>query len=98
MKAGDIVLLKALNPKMSSVSVSWETPPLEDGWDEGLPEISNEKWYPTGTPAMFIRVGTRQPRPSGATWSVVWILVEGRLGWVWDEEIEPVEGSSQEKQ
>jgi len=37
-------------------------------------------WVPSGTPAYVVNSEERQ----------IWIMVKGRLGWLWEDEIRPI--------
>ena len=90
MKSGDLVVLKSIHPRMERVAVSWGPGPGSDGPPELL-EVSNEGFYPVGTLAVFIRADSSStPRPNGMSWRAVWIMIDGRIGWVWEEEVAPM--------
>lgn len=79
MKPGDLVLLKAGSISAGGVEVSW-TPPGA-GW-VGVTH------FDTGTPALLLQTDEVEfPR---ARRSVSFILIGGRMGWVWPEEVEPL--------
>jgi hypothetical protein len=85
MKSGDLVVLKSMYPKMERVAVSWGPGP----GSEYSPELLEaEGFYPTGTLAVFIRADSSSTAlPDGISWRAAWIMIEGRIGWVWAEEV-----------
>jgi hypothetical protein len=87
MKSGDLVVLNSMYPMMERVAVSWGPGPGSEDSPELL-EVSNEGFYPAGTLAVFIRADSSStPRPNGMSWRAAWIMIDGRIGWVWEEEI-----------
>ena len=82
MKPGDLVRLKGENISLTSVAVSW-TPPGEGGPDEVTP-------FDTGTPALLLRADEVEFLLRKERRSVFFILIEGRVGWVWPQELEPL--------
>ena len=79
MKPGDLVRLKTTWLGGGGVEVSW-TPPGA-GW-VGVTH------FDTGTPALLLQTDEVEfPR---ARRHVSFILIGGRMGWVWPEEVEPL--------
>lgn len=57
--------------------------------EEGGEELaSSNRYIATGTLAVYLKKKKRAPDPA------VVILVNGRLGWVWKNEIKPVTGAT----
>lgn len=90
MKPGDLVLLKAGSISAGGVAVSW-TPP-----GGGALDVTR---FDTGTPALLLQTDEvdfrKDPhRPDRglkyARHSVSFILIGGRMGWVWPGELEPL--------
>lgn len=83
MKPGDLVRLKQ-TPMITSdgVCVSFSRPVVGGDDVEGSEE--DEASYPVGTAAVFLDTKQR----AGMKWNISWILLEGRVGWVWEEELE----------
>ena len=87
MKPGDLVLLRAACPTSNLTTVRWMLPgTLSDG------DYSSE--FPGGTPALFLGYGVLEAHRSTFSAAAyradkrVWILIGGRRGWVWDDELE----------
>ena len=79
MKPGDLVRLKTTWLGAGGVAVSW-TPPGA-GW-VGVTR------FDTGTPALLLQTDEVEfPR---ARRRVSFILIGGRMGWVWPGELEPL--------
>ena len=64
------------------VRVSFSRPVV--GGDDQEGSEDDEMPYPVGTAAVFLDTKQR----AGMKWNISWILIEGRVGWVWEEEIE----------
>lgn len=68
------------------VRVSFSRPAVGDADDvEGSED--DEAPYPVGTVAVFLDTKQR----TGMKWNISWILLEGRVGWVWEEELEEMQ-------
>lgn len=83
MKPGDLVRLRAPLRDRDRVAVSW-TP----AWlyaTTGAIDISH---FDTGTPALLLQ--TDDVEFQDGKRSVSSILIEGRMGWVWPRELEPL--------
>ena len=88
MKPGDLVCLKAMTPSSSAdVVVSWTRPLGTEDEIFPLDENNSEKTYPVGTVVVFLQKSEKQMKKKDFDWSFSWILVEGQVGWVWDEEL-----------
>jgi hypothetical protein len=86
MKPGDLVRLK--QTPMSTregVRVSFSRPVV--GGDDVEGSEDDEAPYPVGTVAVFLDTKQR----TGMKWNISWILLEGRVGWVWEEELEEMQ-------
>lgn len=81
MKPGDLVRLKAGGTSAWSVAVSW-TPP----GDAAL-EVTR---FDTGTPALLLQTDEIEFGHRRRRHSVSFILIGGRMGWVWPGELEPL--------
>jgi len=79
VKPGDLVRLKATWDGAGGVAVSW-TPP-GSGW-VGVTH------FDTGTPALLLQ--TDEVEFQRAMRRVSFILIGGRMGWVWPGELEPL--------
>lgn len=83
MKPGDLVKLVNSRGRLSmgiGVAVSWNV----SGRGEHLPTS-----FPEGTAAVFLRADSVEYRCFKLV-SASFILIEGRVGWVWPEELEPL--------
>ena len=87
MKPGDLVRLKhTMMSTWEGVRVSFSRPAVGDADDvEGSED--DEAPYPVGTVAVFLDTKQR----TGMKWNISWILLEGRVGWVWEEELEEMQ-------
>jgi hypothetical protein len=81
VKPGDLVRLKAGFPTATGVAVSW-TPPGGGALDV--------KRFDTGTPALLLQTDEVEFLIRKERRSVSFILIEGRMGWVWPQELEPL--------
>lgn len=87
MKPGDLVRLKHTQmATIEGVRVSFSRPLVGEG-DVVEGSEDDEKPYPAGTAAVFL--GTKQR--TGMKWNISWVLIEGRVGWVWEEELEELQ-------
>ena len=89
MKPGDLVRLKrALGSNADDVCVSFSRPvwvvPGPGGAGDVEGSEDDESFYPVGTVAVFLDTKQR----AGMKWNISFILLEGRVGWVWEEELE----------
>jgi hypothetical protein len=77
MKPGDLVKLTNYSPSLVTwgVKVSW--------WDA---QQEREGVFDPGTPCVFLG---SSPSPSGEH-TVSAVLIRGRVGWVWPEELDPL--------
>ena len=78
MKPGDLAKLTNYSPAPGAswrVAVSW--------WD---PQQEREGVFDPGTPCVFLGSA---PSPSGEH-RVSSVLIRGRVGWVWPEELDPL--------
>ena len=82
MKPGDLVRLKAGFPSAWSVEVSW-TPPA------GALALEVTR-FDTGTPALLLQTDEVEFLIRKERRSVSFILIDGRVGWVWPQELEPL--------
>lgn len=90
MKPGDLVRLKPMQTATGlhiqtatgDIVVSWSRPVVGAGDVEESED--DETLYPVGTVAVFLDTKQR----AGMQWNISWILLEGRVGWVWEEELE----------
>jgi hypothetical protein len=79
MKPGDLVKLANYSPAPGvtwGVKVSW--------WD--AQQEREEVVFDPGTPCVFLG---SSPSPSG-DYTVSSVLIRGRVGWVWPEELDPL--------
>lgn len=67
------------------VRVSFSRPVVGGDGVEGFED--DEASYPVGTAAVFLDTKQR----TGMHWNISWILLEGRVGWVWEEELEEMQ-------
>ena len=83
MKPGDLVRLKGgCLRTVTGVAVSWTPPP----W--GALEVIH---FDTDTPALLLQTDEVEfPAPWRGRHSVAFILIEGRVGWVWSVYLEVV--------
>ena len=81
MKPGDLVRLKAGISSAAGVAVSW-TPPAATAL-----EVTR---FDTGTPALLLQTDEVEFRIRKERRSVSFILIGGRMGWVWPQELEPL--------
>ena len=80
MKPGDLVRLKAgWLPTATGVAVSWGPP------GGGALEVTR---FDTETPALLLQTDEVEFRKDHH--SVAFILIGGRMGWVWPQELEPL--------
>ena len=86
LKSGDLVRLRQGSTgggrKERPVIVSWEDPADRNFFSDNRNEVS----FPVGTLATLIEI----KEYSRLDLQVAWVLIEGRMGWVWEEEIEPI--------
>lgn len=80
MKPGDLVRLKATWLGAGGVAVSW-TPP-----GGGALDVTH---FDTGTPALLLQTDEVEFQRSPKR-AVSFILIGGRMGWVWPGELEPL--------
>lgn len=81
MKPGDLVLLRAYRRASAPIDVRWMLP--------GSLSVGNySSEFPGGTPALFLGYGDLEAGRQLAEGQRVWILIGGRRGWVWDDELE----------
>jgi hypothetical protein len=81
VKPGDLVRLKAGWVYAAGVAVSW-TPP-----GGGALEVTR---FDTGTPALLLQTDEIEFLIRKERRSVSFILIGGRMGWVWPQELEPL--------
>jgi len=79
MKPGDLVKLANYSPVPDA---SWR---VRVGWWDGQGE-REEVVFEVGTPCVFLGSA---PSPSGEH-RVSSVLIRGRVGWVWPEELDPL--------
>ena len=82
MKPGDLVRLKGGYPSATGVAVSWGRP------GEGEPDEVTP--FDTGTPALLLQTDEVEFWIRKERRSVSFILIDGRVGWVWPQELEPL--------
>ena len=80
MKPGDLVRLKAGYPSATGVAVSWGRP--------GILHLLDVTRFEAGTPALLLQTDEVEFRKDHH--SVAFILIDGRVGWVWPQELEPL--------
>lgn len=81
MKPGDLVLLRADRRTSNPIDVRWMLP-----GSLSVGDYSSE--FPGGTPALFLGYCDLGAGRQLAVGDRVWILIGGRRGWVWDDELE----------
>ena len=89
LKPGDLVRLKGwAGSTDTGVEVSWGRPGRQRPADERLVDAAV---FDTGTPALLLQTDEVEfPAPWRGRHSVAFILIGGRLGWVWPQELEPL--------
>ena len=88
MKPGDLVRLapnRDYGYRGSTVDVAWW---FDHGGERHAETIARESsTFPEGTLAVFLRQGPVSPRGQHGAREVSFILIEGRIGWVWPGEL-----------
>ncbi len=88
MKPGDLVRLKGwAGSTDTGVAVSWGRPGRQRPVDERLVDA---KLFDTGTPALLLQTDEIEFLIRKERRSVSFILIGGRMGWVWPQELEPL--------